>query len=267
MALSQMQDIGGIRAVVENIKDVFLLRDMMKQSEEQTAFKSTLFREDNYIENPKDSGYRSIHLVYKYDKNVDKDKRCRVEIQIRSKIQHAWATAIEIIGTYLNQPLKQSIGSEEILELFKDISKVFSAIENSEFNYELFKKVSREISSQKLIDQLKSFRLATSIVDDDEKKEKGNYYLITLNFEEKRVNLRRYSETNLAQANKDYSKIEKEYLNNSNFEVVLVSVDKVANLSKLYPNYFLDSEGFLSIVKKMEDQITHYEKTQIKLSS
>lgn len=259
MALSQMQDVGGIRAVTENLEDVYELRNLMKESEKQTAFKSTLIREDDYINKPKESGYRSIHLVYKYDKNVLPDRQCRVEIQIRSKIQHAWATAIEIIGTYLRQPLKQSLGNEEILELFKKISLTFSYLEQGKFDYTLYKSASEEINRLKLKDQLKSFRLATRVVKDDEKKGKGKYYLITLNFKDKSIRVKRYTDSNLDEANRTYSKIEKEYLNDKNFEVVLVSVDDVSNLQKLYPNYFLDSEEFLSLINKIENMVYTHE--------
>jgi ppGpp synthetase/RelA/SpoT-type nucleotidyltranferase len=89
MALSQMQDIGGLRAVVNNLKDVYRLKDAIRSSEKQLAFKSTLLKEKDYIMAPKESGYRSIHLIYKYEKNVSIYNQCRIEIQLRTKIQHA----------------------------------------------------------------------------------------------------------------------------------------------------------------------------------
>ncbi len=145
MSLSQMQDIGGLRVVLDNLEEVYTLRDMIREGENQTAFKSTFSKETDYIEKPKESGYRSIHLIYKYDRKVTLDRQCRIEVQIRTKIQHAWATAVEVIGTYLMQPLKQSFGDEELLELFKDISKAFILIENNQLDLPFSKRYQKEL--------------------------------------------------------------------------------------------------------------------------
>src|SRR3989339_1504482 len=120
MSLSQMQDIGGLRVVMNSLDEVYKLKDMVRLSEKQPAFKSNLVKETDYIISPKESGYRSIHLIYKYEKNVSPENICRIEIQLRTRIQHAWATAVEVIGTYLRQPLKQSFGDQNYLDLFKD---------------------------------------------------------------------------------------------------------------------------------------------------
>jgi ppGpp synthetase/RelA/SpoT-type nucleotidyltranferase len=64
------------------------LRDEIKKVEKHRNFKFTFANEKNYIETPADSGYRSIHMVYKYDKGIELRKQCRVEIQIRTRLQH-----------------------------------------------------------------------------------------------------------------------------------------------------------------------------------
>lgn len=65
MKLSRMQDIGGIRAVVGSLLMVNELRDKYVNCQ-HARFLHELVKEDNYILRPKDSGYRSIHLVYRY---------------------------------------------------------------------------------------------------------------------------------------------------------------------------------------------------------
>ena len=57
-----MQDIGGCRVVLSDVKKVHALRDLLLDSKT----KNELVKQDDYIENPKDSGYRGIHLIYKY---------------------------------------------------------------------------------------------------------------------------------------------------------------------------------------------------------
>lgn len=260
MALSQMQDIGGLRAVVNNLEDVYKLKDLVRSGEKQMAFKSTLLKEIDYIKEPKESGYRSIHLVYKYEKNVPANSQCRIEIQLRTKIQHAWATAVEVIGTYLRQPLKQSFGDKELLDLFKEISRVFILLENGNVDIGLFKKTSEKIKELKLRDKLEGFSVATQISTQSNKKEKGKYFLISLNFKDKRLSVRQFTESKLDQANAEYSELEKRYLNDKNTEVVLVSVDDINNLNKLYPNYFLDTREFVKLLNIIDQKIIENEK-------
>ena len=255
MSLSQMQDIGGLRVIVNTLEDVYKLKELIRSGEKQFAFKSSLVRETDYIQNPKDSGYRSIHLVYKYEKNVPINSQCRIEIQIRTRIHHAWATAVEIIGAYLRQPLKQSFGNKELLDLFKEISKVFILLENEQFDINLFKNTSQKIDELKLRDKLKGFSVATQLSTQGNQKEQGKYFLIALNFKNKTLSVQRYTESKLDEANNEYSEQEKKYLNDKNMEVVLVSVDDINNLSKLYPNYFLDTQEFVKLLDLIDKKI------------
>ncbi|MFA7244897.1 MAG: RelA/SpoT domain-containing protein [Candidatus Magasanikbacteria bacterium] len=260
MSLSQMQDVGGLRAVVDNLEEVYKLRDLLKKGEQEAAFKSTFLKEKDYIKEPKESGYRSIHLIYKYDKKVSIDCQCRIEIQLRTKIHHAWATAVEVIGTYLRQPLKQSFGDAELLDLFKEISKAFIMLEYDDIDIIFFQKISKRIKELKLRDKIEGFSVATQISTKETKKERGKYYLISLNFKNKLLNIERYSESKLDQANNQYTKLEKKYLNDKNTEIVLVSVDDINNLEKLYPNYFLDTQEFVKLLDVIEEKIIDYEK-------
>jgi len=55
----------------------------------------------------------------------------RVELQIRTKLQHLWATAVETMGTFLGQALKSRQGSQDWLDFFTLISSAFSFIEGT----------------------------------------------------------------------------------------------------------------------------------------
>ena len=107
MKLSQMQDIGGCRAVVETVNRV----DELVKHYMESDIKHKLLNKDDYIRQPKSSGYRSIHLIYKYfsDKKATHNG-LRIELQVRSQLQHAWATAVETVGTFIQQALKSSQG-------------------------------------------------------------------------------------------------------------------------------------------------------------
>lgn len=81
MSLNRMQDIGGCRAVVRNLRRVQQLRGAMKSS--RTRHK--LQREYDYISQPKDSGYRAVHMVYRYGGRKHAFNGLSVEVQLRSR--------------------------------------------------------------------------------------------------------------------------------------------------------------------------------------
>ena len=169
MKLARMQDIGGLRVVVDSLENLYNLHDQIRMSESYPAFKSIFANEKDYIKDPKESGYRSLHLIYKYGKNSEESKKCRIEIQLRTKLHHAWATAVEVVGTYLNQPLKQSFGSEDLLKLFQKISKAFILLETDSRDDSLFAMIKQEVNRVKLIEKLHGFNVVTKILYENKK--------------------------------------------------------------------------------------------------
>ena len=110
MHLSQMHDIGGCRAVVDNADQIDELHSLYQNIiEEGKASGQEFVKPYDYITNPKADGYRGIHLIYKYRANAEHNEcynGLRVEVQIRSSFQHAWATAVETVSLFIGQELK-----------------------------------------------------------------------------------------------------------------------------------------------------------------
>ena len=52
----------------------------------------------------------------------------------------------------------------------------------------------------------------------------------------------------------------KKYLNDKNVEIVLVSVDDMDNLKKLYPNYFLDTQEFVKLLDIIDKKLADHDK-------
>jgi ppGpp synthetase/RelA/SpoT-type nucleotidyltranferase len=79
MKLTQMQDLGGCRAVVSSVKAV----NRLFESYRQGKHKHKLNHVDDYIASPKPSGYRGVHLIYKYysDRN-DTYNDLKIEVQL-----------------------------------------------------------------------------------------------------------------------------------------------------------------------------------------
>ncbi|MGN6268259.1 MAG: RelA/SpoT domain-containing protein [Sphingomonas sp.] len=126
MKLTQMQDIGGCRSILKDVKSARALVESYRSSD----IKHKLLTEDDYISNPKPSGYRGIHLVYSYlSDRKDTYNGLKIELQIRSQLQHAWATAVEVVGTMIDQALKSSLGDEGWLRFFQLMSSEIARTE------------------------------------------------------------------------------------------------------------------------------------------
>ncbi len=135
MSLTQMQDIGGCRAILRNVSNVDHLVAIYEKSKSKNPHnRPILIERYDYIDHPKSDGYRSVHLIYKYQsKSPDKlsFNGQRIEIQIRSKLQHAWATAVETSQTFTGQALKTKIksASESWLRFFALMGSAIAARE------------------------------------------------------------------------------------------------------------------------------------------
>ena len=81
MNLSQMQDIGGLRAVVGSVSRARKLETSYRTSN----FKHELVSSKDYIDNPKPDGYRSVHLVYRYaNERAPEYNGLLLELQLRT---------------------------------------------------------------------------------------------------------------------------------------------------------------------------------------
>jgi putative GTP pyrophosphokinase len=81
-------DIAGVRVVCPFISDVFSMVDMIKSMEDVEVV-----REKDYINNPKESGYRSYHMIVKIPIYLTSGREeVHVEIQIRTMAMDFWAS-------------------------------------------------------------------------------------------------------------------------------------------------------------------------------
>lgn len=127
-SLSRFQDIGGCRAVLGSIAQVAQLRDMYRRSRQRHVF----VRERDYIARPRNSGYRCVHLVYRFvGSGSGAYNGLQIEIQLRTRLQHAWATAVETVGALIDQSLKSSEGSSEWLRFFALVGSAFAFVERT----------------------------------------------------------------------------------------------------------------------------------------
>ncbi len=100
MQLARMDDVAGFRLIFKQLKGLNDFRAAFHRAHFKHKRRNDLDKYD-YIKHPKETGYRGIHDVYEYDVNSAIGQNLaglNVEIQYRTLVQHAWATAVEVIG-------------------------------------------------------------------------------------------------------------------------------------------------------------------------
>ena len=254
MKLARMQDIGGIRAVVQDMQKVRKIEAAYKKG---TRVFSIVNGGKDYINYPKDSGYRSIHMIFKCKNGFS------IELQIRTIIQHAWATAVETMGTFLHHSLKSSEGPEEWLDFFSLASSAFAILEStprapehgSYSSDEIFDMLLKKEKELDVLNKLSGFRVAARHIQDDKKK--GHYHLITLNLDTRFANIQSFAKKDVDKASVEYSLTEELVNQGANLQVVLVTSQSIAALKKAYPSYFLDAQLFakqVAVIRKLKEK-------------
>jgi len=253
MNLSQMQDIGGCRSVVRNVAMVRAVTELHRQSD----VKHKLLRVDDYLTTPQPSGYRGIHLIYRYFSDRSETYNgLQVEIQVRSLLQHAWATAVETVGTFLKQALKSSQGHSEWLRFFTVMGSALALRERTNLvadtptdRADLLKELHKWVRVLDVERRLQAYGDALRTLEDPSVSG-AHYFLLALDPKADTTTIRGYGRGELEYATKQYLDIERSLDASTGAEAVLVSVESIAALRRAYPNYFLDTRAFLSAVQR-----------------
>jgi len=257
MTLSQMQDIGGLRAVVATVSKVRRL----ERSYDDSWFQHELSKKNDYINEPKTSGYRGLHLVYKYrNRNRPEYNDLKIELQLRSKLQHNWAMAVETAGLFFDKAMKSSEGPADWLRFFSAISSAFACIEacprvpgfDEGPKRKLFRYVKAEAERLNVEAHLRGFATALEIVGESQRR--GAFVLIVLDLEKKVLQFRPFLEGALDAATEAYGEVENKIRNGASLNAVLVRTSSMDELRRAYPSYFADTQGFLRGLKSVVDR-------------
>ncbi|MCQ2585726.1 MAG: GTP pyrophosphokinase family protein [Treponema sp.] len=86
--IENLHDIAGVRVICPYIADIYTVRDILLKQPDLT-----LLEQHDYIENPKESGYRSLHIVVSIPVYLtDSVQNVKVEIQLRTIAMDFWAS-------------------------------------------------------------------------------------------------------------------------------------------------------------------------------
>lgn len=252
MKLARMQDIGGCRVIMSNISEV---NKLLFHFTENNRSAHEIIRRDDYIATPKASGYRGIHLVFRYHSNTyPYHDGLPVEMQLRTKLQHAWATSVETVDLFRKYALKSSRGPSKWLRFFSLIGTVFANLEKRPIipgtpvdKIELFNEIDLLTNELNVFNTLTTYRKAITRTA-FHSTGKSDYFLITLTPATGELNLKPFRQKDLEAANREYTELEQN--SDGKSEVVLVKAGSVESLKLAYPNYFFDTSIFIKRIER-----------------
>lgn len=103
-----LNDIAGVRVICSFIEDIYMLRDALLSQDDVH-----LVQEKDYIQHPKENGYRSLHLIIETPIYLTSGKRLvRCEVQLRTIAMDFWASLDHKIKYKQDIPNQDSIEEE-----------------------------------------------------------------------------------------------------------------------------------------------------------
>lgn len=247
MQLSRMDDVAGCRLIFKNVEELYTFRQKFHKAKFSHKKRNELDKYD-YIKNPKTTGYRGIHDVYEYNVRSETGKNLAgllVELQYRTLVQHAWATAVEIIGFITESQPKFQKGDNRYEKVMIFASEILArCFENRkgpvpEFTdqdtVKQFLQLDEELG---LLNMLKGLNAAKKDVS-----EKKNIILIFKG--EKELQVKAYKDS--TDALKELFRLEKEL---PQHDIVLVRADSSDEVRLAFRNYFSDAQDFINLIEQ-----------------
>lgn len=255
MRLSTIQDIGGMRVILKDKQTLEAAFTSIRNAQTKNVLK----RLDNYHHTPKEDGYRGVHLVYQSNDTK------MIEIQLRTYLEHIWATAVEVYGTLQTVSFKTGEGDNDWKDFFKLLSSYFAISEKcSPLNEhekmsekKLKSKLKKMISKLKVIERLNAATNSIEVIVNKRNQGRpGKYALLELDYEKGQTKIDIFTKGSVSEAIKEYTQKEFSFAENDKRNIVFVNIESIENIQASYPNYFLDTKKLLEILSKIVlDQI------------
>jgi Region found in RelA / SpoT proteins len=253
--LNQLQDLAGCRAIIPTIDGVNELIDSLRRNHNHA-----IHREDPYIREPKRDGYRCHHIVLKFRGDGDEEvfNGRRVEIQVRTRLQHSWATAVETVGLFRQENMKAGLGNPEWLRLFKLMSAQFAAeegcpepenVSGGDARLREIVELDKALNAANTLDTLAyAVRYVDTYTFDPQNT--AEYFLIRYDSESRVVSVETQYSPRLSVQSYDDAEFDA-YKAGPQKRAVLVEADDIDNLYAAYPNYFGDVQIFKLKLKEI----------------
>jgi hypothetical protein len=248
MIFNTLDDLNGFRSYLHSPAVMRHVAHELRHAAEPNKY--------NYIEAPKFTGYRGIHDVYKhFPRGTDRKQERKpwdgllVEVQYRTRAQHAWATAVEISelldGEQTKFELDQSergrffaLASEIIARQHEGISRAFTTSSDADLR-SMLQVLEQKLGILQRLQVIKQF-------EDEEKLQKHNVLNIYRSGDNQlALEILPFRSPALAIAKA--SELEESA---SSLNAVYVRSDNPKQLRSAYRNYFNDPIDFVKIIQE-----------------
>jgi putative GTP pyrophosphokinase len=267
--VTSMQDFAGCRLIFPDMSTLNAFREFLHSSKKMRSVFHVLKHADqpdkfNYFETPKWTGYRGIHEIFihrprPHRKGEDVAKPWRnllCEIQYRTRIQHAWATALEISDFLDGERTKfalQENGVNPRVEFFRLVSELLARYhENAahaltDLTIDDLRTRIRELDATLgIMGRLRAMRAV-----EDFPQLKRHNVLNVVKGERGEPRLEVFVFNNSVEAIRKSQELES---SSQSLNAVYVASDRPGELRRAYKNYFNDPLDFVELVTQALDE-------------
>lgn len=245
MQLGRMDDVAGCRLIFQDLAQLITFRNQVHAARFKHRLRNDPDKYD-YIENPKPSGYRGVHDIYEYDVNSEAGKDYKglyIELQYRTIYQHAWATAVEVVGHITENQPKFDKGDGRFIRQLQLASEIISR------SWEDLVSCAPELADEELVQEFIELEDATHLMGmlrglnaaNADLTEKKNVILV---FGEA-AELEMFSFRDATDALKALFEMEKTMPGK---DIVLVKGDSNDDVREAFKNYFSDARDFINMI-------------------
>ncbi|WP_372069965.1 RelA/SpoT domain-containing protein (plasmid) [Tistrella mobilis] len=257
--LSQLQDIGGCRIIVENNADVDYIMNFIQDKMRSDRLGKIIRRTDYRQEGRDNSGYRALHVIIEIN-------GYKLELQIRSRMQHYWSESIERTSLLYGHRLKEGEGDSSVIQYFKKFSNILYKIESG-----LSIPQADEIALQDMRVTAESIISAagklgslgghvnSNIIREMSEKERRspspvNNWILVLDWSDGNFAAWDLVSRDVDDSVRKYSEYERMYPNDDQFEVVLIGSSRISSVYHTHSHYF-GIEHHNRALESMEESI------------
>lgn len=238
--LITLRDIAGCRLIVPTEDDV---RRIAAQIQDTGQCRDVI----DHMATPKPSGYRGIHLVCRHDSPEYGYENMDVEVQVRSRPQHDWATAVEIYDLITQANLKFDSGSKEQKRYFQLASALMCHdVDDEAASIEELKNLDEDLDVLNMLEEASNSMYV--IYDGLDEISRSDSCLIAVNVDEQLIKLTVYSRGDEEEAASQYTSLESDAAASDVY--LLARAASLEDLRRAYPNYYSDISEFVGWLKR-----------------
>lgn len=237
----------GCRLIFPTLKELQLFRGEFQWARFNHQRRNNLDKYD-YIKRPKPLGYRGIHDIYEYQTSSVKGaplKGLLLELQYRTRCQHAWATSVEIMTHLTGFEPKFNRGDQNHIEFLRlaseviartceDMRSCFPDMRDAEVA-QAFESVEEELHLMPVMRQMRPS-------EETDTGTRTEVFILQIGPDQ---SLKIHEYPNRGAAAPAYFKLEKEFPHD---DIVLVTAESFAEMRDTFRNYFYDVREFVRLV-------------------